>query len=168
MANFEQAYKHTLFLEGGYSNHPADRGGKTKFGITHKTLKVYNKDMGENFVIDKIDLSVAMKIYRKYYWDALHLNNFRSQAVANELFDTGVNMGIGTSAKFLQESCNLLGHIPLKVDGRIGPLTINASDRINSVILLKCLNGLQFEKYRKIIRLHPRQKVFFKGWLRRV
>ena len=32
--NFDQAFTTLLGHEGGYSDHPADPGGKTRYGIT--------------------------------------------------------------------------------------------------------------------------------------
>ena len=33
--------KEIIRREGGYVNHPNDRGGPTKYGVTHKTLSRY-------------------------------------------------------------------------------------------------------------------------------
>lgn len=170
MANFDIAIKHTLFFEGEYSNHRLDRGGSTMYGITEKVAREngYNGDMKD------LPLSKARNIYFVNYWQPLRLNEMYSQEVANELFDTAVNMGVRTSGKFLQESINMLDNADLKIDGIIGPKTmqsvlifLNKSEH-NAKALYKCLNGLQFCKYKKIIMLNPKQKVFFKGWLKRV
>ena len=32
-----------IVAEGGYVDHPADRGGPTKYGITRKTLAAWRK-----------------------------------------------------------------------------------------------------------------------------
>lgn len=165
MARFESAIHHTLKNEGGYSNHSADRGGKTKYGITEKVAR------NHGYLADMQDLTEAMaqEIYRVNYWNPLKLDCVNSQEVANELFDTAVNMGVGTAAKFLQQSINLLSSAKLKVDGKIGPKSLSCMGKLNNdKILLKCLNGLQFCKYKRIVFLHPSQKVFFRGWMRRI
>ena len=36
--SFEKAVSFTLRMEGGYVNHPADRGGETNFGVTKPAL----------------------------------------------------------------------------------------------------------------------------------
>lgn len=164
MASFKEAFLHTIEMEGGYANHKADRGGETMWGITKKVARAngYYKSMRE------LPKDIAMEIYKDNYWDPLRLDQVNNQITANELFDTAVNMGVGTSAKFLQTACNWLGSTQLKVDGRVGQKTLQAMSYINSRNLLKMLNGLQFERYRRICILRPSQKVFFRGWLRRV
>src|SRR6056297_511042 len=49
MARFDSIFNHIVDLEGAYSNHSADTGGKTKFGITEATARRngYEGDMRE-------------------------------------------------------------------------------------------------------------------------
>ena len=164
MAEFKKAFNHTLKFESGYSNHPLDRGGKTKYGITKKMAEAngYYSDM------QYLSLDRAMEIYYNEFWYPLKLQEIQSQKVANELFDTGVNMGKGIAAKFLQQACNLLTNANLKVDKIIGKKTLGIANAIEEKLLLKVLNGLQFERYRWIVMIRPSQKVFFKGWIKRI
>lgn len=39
MSNFKKAFEKTIIFEGGYSDHPYDPGGKTKYGITESTAR---------------------------------------------------------------------------------------------------------------------------------
>ena len=41
MAAFDKAFDHTVGKEGGYSNHPSDRGGETMWGITIAVARDY-------------------------------------------------------------------------------------------------------------------------------
>ena len=89
------------------------------------------------------------------------------------MFDTGVNMGVRVAANFLQEALNLMNrngqNFPdLKVDGQIGPITIAAYKKVDDRILLKVLNGLQFERYKLICFKDPTQEKYFNGWMKRV
>ena len=168
MANFNQAFKCTLKFEGGYSDHPLDRGGKTKYGITEKVARAEGW-MGS---MNDLPLVIAKKIYERNYWNKLNLNNIDEQYIATELFDTAVNCGVRTSGKFFQKAINLISAYYVTVDGIIGDKTIDIYNRLNTwekKIMLKCLNGLQFEYYHNIVRrLNPKMKIFFKGWLKRV
>ena len=81
--------------ESGYSHHPADRGGPTNMGITQAVARAngYAGDM------KAMPRSVAEGIYRRLYWDqpGYAFVAEMSGSVAAELFDTGVNMGVGTA-----------------------------------------------------------------------
>jgi lysozyme family protein len=50
--------------EGGYSNHPADRGGATRWGVTEKVARAhgYRGDMRS------FPRGEAVAIYRRIYW----------------------------------------------------------------------------------------------------
>ncbi len=180
MAVFDISFEKTLIHEGDYSNDKYDKGGKTRFGITEKEARAngYEGDMAA------LPLSFAKKIYFEKYWNPLHLDQF-AQEISDELFDTGVNMGIGTAGKFFQTTINLftgyevdplddqkiIEHL-LVVDGNIGPKTIEAFDKIlkNTGVekILKVLNILQGQRYIDICLSHPTQKKFIRGWLNRV
>ena len=43
LKEFEAWQKHVLKFEGGWSNHPLDRGGKTNKGITLQTFETLAK-----------------------------------------------------------------------------------------------------------------------------
>jgi lysozyme family protein len=161
MADFGRAVLRVLHAEQGYVNDPDDYGGETKYGISKKQYPALD--------IKTLTVDQAKNIYKRDYWDKLSLDRLHDQAVAEEIFDTAVNMGWRTAARFVQEAINLLTESDLAVDGALGERTIAA---VNSCrypgALLKVLNGLQLGTYIRIVRNDPSQKKFFRGWLNRV
>lgn len=115
--------------EGGYVNRATDRGGPTKYGITERVARNY----GYNGAMSDLREEAARAIYRQRYWFEPQFDHVRpaSAPVALELFDTGVLMGPETAVRYLQRALcafnNRAEHYPdLRVDGRIGPLTLSA------------------------------------------
>lgn len=161
MADFRPAVEKILTYEGGYVNDPADYGGETNFGISKRSYP--------NLDIKALTKEDAIAIYYRDYWCRFLGDKLASQAVAEELLDSAVNMGWCRSVKFLQEALNLLTDNSLLVDGLVGPKTIDAANAYKYAgALVKVLNGLQFERYRQIIEADPTQRKFFRSWLARV
>ena len=115
--------------EGGYVDHPADRGGPTRWGITEAVARRsgYLDDMRMLPACD------AAAIYKRLYWIAPNFDRVAEMAptLAGELFDTGINMGTGTATGFLQRALNALNrngrdYGDIAVDRRIGPATMRA------------------------------------------
>jgi lysozyme family protein len=196
MATFKLAYIKMIGHEGGYSDKSTDRGGETYRGISRVNfpnwkgwpLVDHYKSQGpftEKSLTEKLDNDPQLNFmvadfYEAEFWVKLKLNQIGSQAIANELFDTGVNQGRGTAAKYLQETVNLLNKNQfickdIAVDGGIGKQTLGAYNAIlkhyakyGSKIeetILKALNGLQFERYKDICKKDPRQESNFFGWV---
>jgi lysozyme family protein len=181
MANFEQAYSLTMGHEGGYANNPNDRGGETYKGIARKFFPGWSGwDIIDTYK-DKSQLSKdetlqkrVRAFYKEHFWNALSLDFVNNQSIATELFDTGVNMGIGQAAMFLQTILNVSNrggkdYQDVIKDGKIGPKTVailNAHPRPDEV--LKGLNCLQGAKYIAICEHNPSQEVFYVGWMKRV
>jgi lysozyme family protein len=184
MANFEEAYYLTLGHEGGYANDPTDAGGETYMGIS----RVYNPSWygwgiideakGDNFpscLDNDEELQDAVEdFYKDKYWDVNLLDQF-PQAVSNEMFDTGVNMGISRAAKFLQTALNYLNRngslfSDLVVDGKIGPATLRAFNTVekDADIIVKMLNTLQGNHYMEYMSKSPTQEKYARGWFKRV
>ena len=191
MAKFSEAYEKTMGHEGGYVHDPDDAGGETYKGIARK----YNGDWEGWTVIDdcknmvscdkfpecldeKEDLQESVHaFYKEKYWDVNRLDDSPSQAVGEEMFDTGVNMGVGRAAKFLQKSLNYLNrngtiYPELTVDGAIGGKSLTALDKIwydgDEKILLTMLNVLQGQHYMNYMDKKPTQKKYARGWFKRV
>ena len=106
-----------------------DAGGETAFGITAAVARA----AGYAGPLGALSRDQAKAIYRQRYWDAPGLGAVAalSSAVAAELFDTGVNMGTQTAARWLQRALNVLNRqgadFPdVPADGRIGRATIAA------------------------------------------
>jgi len=162
--------------EGGYVNHPADKGGPTCYGITEAVARAHGYAGG----MRNLPKNEAAGIYCRLYWlrpgfDAVAE---RSAAVAGELFDTGVNMGPAVAATFLQRALTALnrngGDYPdLAPDGRIGKATLAALDAFLAVrgkksgetVLLRALEALQGERYLRLAERRPANEAFLYGWL---
>jgi len=173
MTTFDEALQDTLGHEGGYSNHPNDRGGATNFGITEAVARAngYKGDMKE------MPIEIAKEIYRKEYWNRLRLDEIgmTSKALAKELFDSCVNVGVHRAGTWLQESLNLLcrdirkGNIA--VDGIIGNGTLSRYRELSESDLQVCLQLvrlMQGAHYIQICRRDPTQRAFIRGWIKRV
>ncbi|GAB5387094.1 MAG: putative peptidoglycan-binding domain-containing protein [Alphaproteobacteria bacterium] len=162
--------------EGGYVDHPADRGGPTRYGITEEVARKhgYVGDMRH------FPRSEAILIYEREYWRKPGFNQIAaiSGLVAIELLDTGVNMGTATAGKFLQRTLNALNHNgkthrQLDVDGICGPATrqalkqfLQAEPDDGEVLILRTLEGLQVARYERLTVSDSNQKAFFPGWIR--
>lgn len=167
MSNFDFAFEFTVGNEGGYSNHPADRGGPTKFGITQKTLSLHfgrSASVGE---VKGLSIDVAKSIYEKNYWFPMSLDELAGDAIPACIFDIGVVMGIGVAPKLAQRACNACGHSSLIVDGHMGPKTISAINDLDEAPFIKVFSSLIEARFRAIVSAHPTQKVFLNGWVNR-
>lgn len=174
----ESMIEATIGKEGGYVNHPNDRGGPTNWGITEAVAR-RNGYAGDMKALPR---AKAVAIYRNEY--AIR-PGFAAVAeiyprIGEELFDTGVNMGPARPSIWLQEWLNALNQggrswPDLREDGAIGPATLAALKAYKAqrgtegeVRLLAALNASQGERYKQIARANPTQEAFVYGWLARL
>lgn len=163
MADIKPALIKLFGVEGGYVNDPDDAGGETKYGISKRSYPTLD--------IKGLTLDQAAVIYERDFWAPLRLSEIINQTIAEEVFDTAVNCGVGTAARILQEAVNLTNYPApdITVDCHPGPVTIAAVNNHKSPkALYKALNGLQFIHYMQIVRNNPKQEKFIRSWLSRV
>ena len=165
---FDKAFTTVVGIEGGYVNDPADSGGETCWGITIATARA----AGYTGPMKNLPINVAKAIYQANYWDKLKLTQIaqRSETLALELFESGVNVGVNKVATWLQIGLNLLG-ASIAADGQIGPGTLSAFNSIQPRdlnTLLKLMNIQQGAHYIAIAQNNPTQRKFIRGWLTRV
>jgi len=180
MANFNKIFNDLVIIEGGYSNHPMDRGGETKYGIT-KEVAHENGYYGN---MRDLSLEEAREIYFNRYFKHYGFDQIQNTKIAGELFEFTVNTGRGkTAVGFLQRAYNVLNkNIILAEDGLLGP---NTSRVINSYkfykSLYKILNIFQGMYYISLAEQNSavkddlinhkethgseRNKTFIRGWI---
>jgi lysozyme family protein len=171
MADFGKAVEVILEHEGGsrYSDHPADRGGPTRWGITAGTLGEWRK-LGRAATADEVkalDRAEACAIYRARYWNACRCEEIEDQLVAVKVFDIAVNCGIVTAGRLLQRAVNRCQSGVIAEDGRIGPRTLEAVAACDPGELVVELVHCQTEYYLRLCEANPSQGVFKRTWLRR-
>lgn len=173
------AIERTIGKEGKYSDNPNDTGGKTMWGITEAVARKngYKGDMRD------LPRSTAIAIYANEYFVAPRFVDVvpLSAAIAEELFDTGVNMGTSIPGQFLQRSLNVLNMShkaaplfeELEVDGKIGPATLRAltaylkiRGKDGELVLLTMLNSLQGARYIELCERREANEEFVYGWFR--
>jgi lysozyme family protein len=160
-----------IAVEAGYVNHPSDPGGETNMGITKKVAVKH----GYTGPMRTLPRSVAEGIYYKDYLVKPGLAPLIpiDAAVTEELFDTTVNMGPARPSRWFQGSINLLCGDQLNMDGRIGPQTVSAFQACQAKVgasvmcraTLDTLDAAQRVEYARLVKVNPRNSVFYKGWI---
>lgn len=179
-------------LEGGYVDHPNDPGGATNHGITERVAKKhgFEGDMRDlkRSCPDQLEALIDVKLsggsvsQKDICADAILFEDYIVKpgffelipidlVVAEEVIDTGVNMGPRRPSRYFQRSVNAICGTRLKVDGRIGPATIKAWDECRAnlgppscVAMLDELDRQQSAEYDRLVRANPRLRVFRRGW----
>lgn len=187
MAIFFPALRRTLINEGvqfgdaglpipgktGFHNDATDRGGLTNYGLILDDLK----EAGYSGSLETIPYETVAAIYKTLYWDKMRGDEWSSQRVANEVFDTMVNCGPKTAIRFLQAALNTFNRNQARwpdilEDGVWGSGTSAALVACLALandmedVLLKDLEHRQGGYYAAICRKDPTQEANYLGWIR--
>ncbi|MGD9156288.1 MAG: glycosyl hydrolase 108 family protein [Bacillota bacterium] len=181
MADFEKAYRRTCKIEAGYSNKKTDRGGETWRGIARnyhpkwkgwemvdRYKKTYHdiKSLNKALAADEELENLVLLFYRAEFWNINRLSEIPCQLLAENVYDAGVNCGVGTAAKMLQKAVNRLRPNGLVVDGAIGNRTIEAVSQLGNG-LIKPFVDIRVAYHKNIVANDSSQKVNLAGWLAR-
>jgi lysozyme family protein len=150
--------------EGGYVDHPADRGGPTKFGITQKTLDYYSGFADKS--VKDLTVDDAKAIYRAEYITSPGYHAIADPALFELVVDCAVHSGPVRATKWLQDA------LRITADGVIGPVTrdnllhVHASrDKLRAVrarVLASRVRHLG-----RLITQDSKQSAFAAGWMNR-
>lgn len=151
--------------EGGYVNHPADRGGPTKYGITRKTLAAYRKCAVTADDVKALTKAEAAEIYRVEYYFGPKIDGL-PESVQEQVFDIAVNSGPVRGVRLMQKALIALGS-DIVEDGKIGPKTIKAAQSFPCLYINNVLVYLRIDFYNNLCKEEASQKVFLRGWLAR-
>jgi len=138
---FEKCHAVTAKWEGGWSNHAADPGGKTMYGVTEAVYHAWLREQGKQpRPVRNIPMAEALAIYKSNYWYAAKCNSLAA-GVNLAVYDAAVNSGVSIGRKWLTAS--------------IGGTDVETVKRI-------CKARLSFGQGLKT------WKVFGKGWRNRI
>lgn len=162
--NFARVHPWIAKWEGEkYTNHPRDKGGPTKYGITLARLSdVRGREVSASEV-ENLTREEAAQILKRFYWDPLQCDRMPI-ALAAMTYNAGVNSGPVRGAKFLQRALNNQG-AGLDVDGDIGPLTLTAANTCPDIA--RAVRDYA-EIYEAYYRALDDFDVFGNGWLNRL
>lgn len=137
MADFGFEFEKVILAEGGYSNHPDDKGGETYLGISRKNNPDWEgwkyvdaakvdkfNDMNTKLKNNPYVLQCAKELYKDRYWDVMQLDTINSQDIAHQLFDTAVNMGVSKAIKIAQHIVD---------DKETGKWSVELRDKLNAL-----------------------------------
>ena len=168
--SIEEMIGEILHKEGGYVDHPVDRGGPTNLGITQATLSRYLERAATVQEVKDLDSETAKHIYELHYYRSPRIDRLPTE-IQPFVFDSAVNHGPRRAIMFVQKICNDAGFGILVVDGLIGPKTKAAVDRCYEAMQQWMLLALVEERrqfYLSIVEVDPEQEVFLQGWINRV
>lgn len=159
---FGIAYVTTLSWEGGWSDDPADPGGKTYKGVTLNTLALWWQQQGRNREPGADDLRAMTEndrraLYRGLFWDPIK-GDALPVPFAMTAFDYAVHSGPNKAIRDLQEV------VGASSDGIVGPITIRAIDRHPHADALWAYGAGRLAYLERL----PGHQRFGDGWRRRV
>jgi lysozyme family protein len=157
-STYQQALDEGVFPhEGGYTNHPADPGGPTNWGITIYDARKYWKPDATAADVKAMPKAIARAIYAAHYAAPLRYDDLPA-GVDYAVLDYGINSGVSRAAKVLQRLCDV------PADGVIGAASLEAVSRRAPKALIEAICDERL-RFLKSLKTWP---TFGKGWGRRV
>lgn len=147
--SFDSAFEIVIGNEGGYSAHPQDPGGETKYGIAQRSHPHIN--------IQELTIEQAKSIYLSEYWGPI-CGDSLPPSVAVHVFDAAVNHGVLQSIKLMQRA------LLVDDDGIIGPATLRAARLVDADKFCRRFCAARLTFYTSL-KTWP---VFGRGWTNRV
>lgn len=159
-----------IVREHGFVDHPFDRGGPTRWGVTEKPLIEWRRKTG-GFVprtkaevreaIRTLDKEEATSIYLDLYVKRPGFDRIKRFALRELLVDSGVLHGRRRTVRWLQRA------VGAKQDGVIGPITLGRVRHHEPTALFKKVLATRYFSLADLVKRKPSQVVFIRGWVNR-
>ena len=147
----------------GFVQHPADRGGPTRYGITLATLERWRGGPVSADDVRQLTEGEARQIYRARYVEAPgFLSVTTDDALLTALVDFAVHSGPRAAVLALQRA------VSVTADGAINAATRAAVARLAPREVAWRLHMIRIELLCRLAERHPEQRVFWRGWMARV
>lgn len=164
MSDLDKALDYLLRHEGGWSNHAADRGGATMYGVTQATYNQWRRQKKRTQQqVRNITKGEARELYEEMYWNAAYCDKL-PWPINYVTFDAAVNSGPARGVKWTQAGLGVVA------DGKVGPNTIAVANRVveegDGAKLLRILDN-RVEFLARLVQRNPSQAAFLLGWWRR-
>lgn len=149
-----------------YTEHPSDRGGATKYGITQRAwgdywARQYVEDVPVDLPAEVCDITEQ---HARAFYRHEHVIPFlwiTHKGLCDLAIDSSVNHGRHRTIRWLQSAAGVT------VDGIVGPITTQAVNaRPNTCYKRLLVNRLSC--YASIVASDEKQAVFLRGWINRV
>lgn len=142
-----------------YTNHPADRGGPTKWGITLKAWQEYRGDWTSVTAEDvkAITEPQARDFYEKLYVYGPRFNQL-PEKIVELVVDCAVHHGQRRAAKWVQRA------VGSRQDGAVGRKTIAAAYAENSDAIILRIIAYRTKLFGRLVTNDPSQAAFAAGW----
>lgn len=141
-----------ILREGGatVTTNPADRGGRTQFGISERSNPEAWKD-------GQVTEEEARSIYLQKYVIGPGFDKVTDLKLQAQLVDFGVTSGPQVAIHYLQEV------VGAATDGKLGPSTLAKVDASTNAKLVKA----RILMIARIVARTPNQITFLVGWISR-
>ena len=166
MSRFDICLAAVSKLEGGASNHPADKGGLTMAGVKQATYDAYRRRKGlpprpvtQSTQVERVE------IYRAEFWTPVR-GDAMPAPIDLLIFDMAVNSGPDRAIKTLQRA------LGVTADGVFGAQTLRALQEDTAAgqvgALVRQILDRREDFYRARVAKDASQQVFLAGWLNRL
>ncbi len=169
MRTIKQLIDQVIKTEGGYVNHPNDKGGPTKYGITIETLEKWRGLPVSILDVQNLTKDEASEIYERDYFFKPGLTKL-PEILQPLVFDMVVNHGQDRAIRMMQEVVQRMSGTAIAIDGKIGPATVaacNIAVNVYGVDVVRQIVASRKQFYNALVRRDPDQAVFLEGWLNR-
>ena len=192
MANFDDAFRKIAGNQSGYREDPDDGSDEEYKGISRRFCPSWGgwgivdalrrAASNENELKKTLEQNERLRqevhfFFKQFYWDRFWGDRIPDQKIAEELFNTSLNLGVHRAVCFLQESLNLINgnrekYVDILEDGRFGPYTLEILETYlkseDSSYLLKLMNILQGMHCIEYLRKSRGQEDYVRRLLKRM
>jgi len=160
IGNWEKSFEYLIDSEGGFAKLDGDSGGTTNHGVTQKVWEAW---VGHSVTEDEmkaLTVDDVKPVYKKEFWDAVRADDLPS-GIDYLCFDFAVNSGTNRAIVILQQSIDVV------VDGHLGPITLNKTNKLYQEDAQKLIETYSDNKetFYQSLKTFP---LFGKGWLNRI
>jgi lysozyme family protein len=148
--------------EGGFVDHPEDRGGPTKYGVTLASLQRWRQHPCQKSDIQTLTEPEARQILTELFLIQPGFQLIADQSLRAFVTDWGVNSGPTNAIKALQDA------VSVTQDGVLGPQTIKAINAMDPRLLFLRVFASRLKFIGHLLSRQPSQAVFAEGWLTRL